>query len=109
VFGALYTVILFAVAYANDVFGQSGIFVASGIAGISDVDAISISVSKLSVGTIPSSTAQNAILIATISNTIVKMGIAIWAGSREMRKQIYLGYGVIFLAALIGFVIMNVG
>ena len=107
VFGVLYTIITIAVAYANNVFGEEGIYVASGIAGLSDVDAITISVSKLAIGSISALSAQNAILIATISNTLVKMGIAIATGSNELRKYIFIGYGTIFVAALIGFAIMN--
>ena len=107
IFGLLYMVIIFAVAYANNVFGEEGIYIASGIAGLSDVDAITISVSKLAMQTISSTTAQNAILIATLSNTLVKIGIALWAGSKEMRSYIYIGYGAVFLVALIGFFILN--
>lgn len=107
-FGLLYSAILFVVAYANSVFGEKGIYVASGIAGISDVDAITISVSKLSSNGISAITAQNAILLATISNTLVKLGISVWAGSKEMRRLVYIGYGIIFLAAIAGFVIMNI-
>jgi uncharacterized membrane protein (DUF4010 family) len=106
-FGLIYTVILFVVAYANDVFGEEGIFVASGIAGVSDVDAITISVSKLASGSISPHSAQIAILIATISNSLVKSGIAVWAGAREMRKHIFIGYGAIVIAAIIGFVAMT--
>jgi uncharacterized membrane protein (DUF4010 family) len=108
VFGVLYMVIIFAVAYANSVFGESGIYLASGIAGLSDVDAITISVSKLALGSISSVSAQNAILIATLSNTLVKIGISVWAGSQELRKFIYLGYGVIFLAGVAGFIMLNI-
>ena len=101
-------VIIFAVAYANNVFGEEGIYVASGIAGLSDVDAITISVSKLAMGSISMISAQNAILIATLSNTLVKIGISLWAGSQELRKYIFLGYGAIFIAGVIGFLILNI-
>lgn len=108
VFGLLYTFIIFAVAYANSTFGEGGIYLASGIAGLSDVDAITISVSKLAKGSIDELSALNAILIATLSNTLVKIGIALWNGSNELRKYIYLGYGVIFIAALVAFVMLNI-
>lgn len=106
-FGVIYTCIILAVAYANDMFGEEGIYLASGIAGLSDVDAITISVSKLAMSSISMISAQNAILIATLSNTLVKMGISLWAGSAELRKFILMGYGAIFVASLIGFAILN--
>ncbi len=106
-FGVLYVAILLVISFANDYFGNEGIFITSAIAGASDVDAISISISKMSVRTISATTAQNAILIATLSNTIAKFAIALWASSREMRKNIFIGYGLIFAAAVVAFVVLN--
>lgn len=106
-FGILYTAILLIVAYANDMFGAKGIYISSGIAGLSDVDAITISVSKLAKDSIPLIAAQNAILIATLSNTLVKMCIALWGGSSKMRGPILFGYGFILAAGVIGFVLLN--
>ena len=108
VFGIIYTVIIFMVAYASDTFGNSGIYLTSGIGGLSDIDAITISVTKLSKTEISILIAQNAILIATIANTLVKIGIALWAGSKEIRKYIFIGYGVIFVAAVIAFIVLNI-
>lgn len=106
-FGVLYVAILLVITYANDYFGDEGIFITSGIAGLSDVDAISISISKMSVITLSAKTAQNAILIATLANTISKFVIALWASSKEMRKNVLIGYGLIFVAALVAFGILN--
>lgn len=108
IFGALYVGILLVISYANDVFGNEGIFITSAIAGASDVNAISISISKMSVATISPNAAQNAILIATLANTLSKFVIAIWASSKEMRKNVFIGYGVIVVAAVVGFVVLNV-
>lgn len=106
-FGILYTLILLVVSYANDHFGSRGIYISSAIAGLTDIDAITISMSKLAGGSIPLLTAQNAILIATLCNTIVKIGISIWAGSASLRRYILLGYGFIFLAGIVGFFMLN--
>jgi len=106
-FGVLYTGVLFLVSYANSRFGTKGIFVSSAIAGLTDIDAITISMSKLGGEAISILTAQNAILIATLCNTIVKIGIALWAGSKALRRHIVIGYGLIFLAGIVGFLILN--
>ncbi len=106
-FGILFVAVLFIVAYANEYFGEKGMYISSAIAGLSEVDAITISVLKLANVSISMLTAQNAILMATISNTVVKIGIALWNGSAELRKYIYIGYGLIFIAAMIGFLILN--
>lgn len=106
-FGILYVGILLAIHYANDILGEEGILITSGIAGLSDVDAISISISKMSVNTIPALTAWNALLIAALANTMAKFTIALWAGSGALRRNVCLGYGVIFVAGLIGFLLLN--
>ncbi|PZE17445.1 MgtC/SapB family protein [Putridiphycobacter roseus] len=106
-FGILYTGILFLVSYANQQFGTKGIFISSAIASLTDIDAITISVSKLAGESLSISIAQNAILLATLCNTLVKIGIALWTGSKLLRKYILIGYGLIFVAGLLGFVILN--
>lgn len=106
-FGLLYTGILLLVSYANQEYGAKGIFLSSAIAGLTDIDAITISVSKLAGNTVLLLTAQNAILLATLCNTIVKIGISLWAGSKELRKYVLIGYGGIFAAGLVGFIILN--
>ncbi len=107
-FGVLYVGILLVISYANDYLGNEGIYITSGIAGLSDVDAITISVSKMSAISISVSTAQNAILLATLANTVAKFAIALWASSKEMRKHVLFGYGLIFVAALVAFGVLNV-
>jgi uncharacterized membrane protein (DUF4010 family) len=106
-FGLLYTGILLLVSYANDRFGEEGIFLSSAIASLTDIDAITISMSKLAGDKIGLLTAQNAILLATLSNTIVKIGIALWIGSNSLRKYILISYGLVFLAGLVGFLVLN--
>lgn len=106
-FGVLYSGILILVSFANEQFGASGIYLSSAIAALTDIDAITISVSKLGATTIPLLTAQNAILLATLCNTIVKIGIALWSGSLELRWFILLGYGAIFMAGVFGFILLN--
>jgi uncharacterized membrane protein (DUF4010 family) len=107
-FGVLYVGILLVISYANDYLGNEGIYITSGIAGLSDVDAITISISKMSSISISVITAQNAILLATLANTVAKFAIALWASSKEMRKHVMVGYGLIFVAALVAFGVLNV-
>ena len=106
-FGILYTGILILVSYANAEYGSKGIYISSLISGLTDIDAITISVSKLAGNTIDFTTAQIAVLIATLSNTIVKIGISISAGSKTLKKSIIIGYGIVFVAGVIGFLILN--
>ena len=106
-FGVFYMGILVLVSYANQVYGTKGIYVSSAISALADINAISISVSKLAGNTIDVLIAQNAILLVTLSNTLVKIGIAVWKGSKQLKKYVLIGYGCIFIAGIIGFVILN--
>ncbi len=101
IFGLIYTVILLMVSYANENLGTSGTIISSAIAGFSDIDAITISISKLAGNSIDLRIASLAVLIASISNTLVKMGIGIYAGSPGLRKNLLIGYGTVFLVALV--------
>lgn len=106
-FGIIYTVILLVVSYANDQFGNRGIFLSSAIAGLTDIDAITISLAKIGGKTIELLTVQNAIIVATLANTIIKLGISLWTGSKSLKKNVLLGYMLIFISGLLGFLLMN--
>lgn len=106
-FGLLYTAILLIVSYANEYLGKKGMLLSSAIGGLSDIDAITISVSKIAGVTLNLSTASNAILIATVSNTFVKMGIGVWAGSAQLRKYLFIGYGIVFATIILALVYLN--
>ena len=98
--------ILLVVSYANENLGESGTLISAGIAGFSDIDAITISLSKLSGLKLDIGIASLAILIAAISNTLVKLGIGIYAGSAALKKNLLIGYGTMFLTALISLIFL---
>ncbi|MDF1517106.1 MAG: MgtC/SapB family protein [Lutibacter sp.] len=106
-FGMFYIGILLLVSYANNTYGTKGIYISSAISALTDIDAITISVSKLGGESMNLIIAQNAILLATLSNTIVKIGIALWIGSRKLKKQVLIGYGCIFIAGIAAFLLLN--
>lgn len=107
-FGVFYMGILLLVSYANHAYGTKGIYLSSAISALTDIDAIAISVSKLGGTTMNLLIAQNAILLATLSNTVVKIGIAVFTGSRQLKKYVLFGYGLIFIAGILGFLVLNV-
>lgn len=105
VFGIIYTIILFVVSYANANMGDRGLMISSAIAGLSDIDAITITVSKLANLNLNFTTAGDAILIAMVSNTLVKTGIGIWAGSKTLRRDLLTGYSIVIVVALISLIL----
>ncbi len=106
-FGALYTGILILVSYASSEYGDKGIYISSAISALTDIDAITISVSKLGGEALAILSAQIAIILATLSNTVVKIGLALWNGSPLLKKYILFGYGLIFISGLVSLFILN--
>lgn len=102
VFGALYALILLAVAFAKDYFGESGLYVVSILSGLTDVDAITLSLSNsMNRGEIPTTLSWRLILIAFLSNLLFKGGMASVLGERQLAKYIWLSFAACVLFGLI--------
>ena len=101
-FGVLYGVVLLVSRAAEYYLGETGLFLSSIVSGIADVDAITLSVAELTkTGGLDLGTASRAIVVAAMSNTLVKGGIAILGGSSALRKAILPGI-LLILATGIG-------
>lgn len=107
-FGFLYAAILLLVAFSKDNFGEEGIYIASGISGLTDVDAITISMSKLGGDRFPVFVSHIAIVIGAISNSFLKYGICLVFGSSLMRQWISIGFLPIIAASLFYLLIKGV-
>ena len=101
-FGLVFAVVLVAVEAANEYFGSAGVYVASILAGITDVDSITLSVSNLSLkGLLDARVAAIAIILATIMNTIAKAVMAMVLGTPRLRRLVSRAFGFVVLAGLI--------
>jgi uncharacterized membrane protein (DUF4010 family) len=94
VFGALYAGILLAVAFARERFGTAGLYTVAALSGLTDVDAITLSTSRLVAGGLDPSTGWRAILLAGMSNLAFKAGIVGVLGSRGLFGRIALLFGL---------------
>ncbi len=90
-FGVIFSGVLLIVAFARNEFGEEGIYWASSISGLTDVDAITISMAKLSGDRVEAFTAHNAIIIGAIANTLLKYLLCLMAGGK--RLKILTSYG----------------
>lgn len=96
-FGGFFAIVLLTSKLASIYFGNAGAYAASVIAGLADVDAISLSMATLAKSTLPQSTAVTAITLAAITNTLVKLSIAYIMGTREFGNRI----AIIFLPMIV--------
>ncbi len=89
IFGALYAIIIFAVAVAKDWLGNSGLYAVAIISGLTDVDAITLSLSNtIKSGGLAASQGWKLILVAALSNMVFKAGLAVGLGSRKLAKYV---------------------
>jgi uncharacterized membrane protein (DUF4010 family) len=79
-FGVLLTAVFVASKVATHYLGAGGAYIAALVAGMADVDAITLSMGDLARGGLAVKVAAVAILLAAASNTITKAGIAVSAG-----------------------------
>jgi uncharacterized membrane protein (DUF4010 family) len=87
-FGLLYGAVLFVAKAAQTYLGSNGVYASSVLAGLTDVDAITLSVTDLHRSGLPTSVAATAITLAAVTNTIVKGTVAIMIGGRELGKGV---------------------
>ncbi|WP_374655006.1 MgtC/SapB family protein [Dongia sp.] len=99
-FAVLLTVVLFLERFLSDRFGEAGLYVLSLIAGLADVDAITLSVAKQAkLGGEELIGAEIAILLAVGSNACVKGFIAARAGGSFARWSVGAMSGMVAVAA----------
>jgi uncharacterized membrane protein (DUF4010 family) len=87
-----------AVAFARERLGPSGLYDVSLLAGLTDVDAISLSTARLvAVGDLPVDTGWRMILVACLSNLVFKGGVAAVLGPRPFARVVLLSFAVVML------------
>ena len=99
-FGILLTIILVLGEVLRVWLGNLGIYMLAVTSGIADVDAITLSLTRMSQDAIPMTTAVVAIVIAAATNNLVKAGIAGGVGSRQLGLLVGVPMAVSLLAGL---------
>jgi uncharacterized membrane protein (DUF4010 family) len=101
-FGVLYAVILVLTNWAQSYSGDAGVYLSSVVAGLADVDAITLSMAQLNQkGDLDARTATRAIVIAAAANTVLKGGIVAVTGTRGLRRAVVPGLLLIVLASAV--------
>jgi len=99
-FGALFAVVIVAVAAVKTHFGMEAVYIVALISGLTDVDALTLSVADLfQSGRISGADGWRAILVASLSNLLFKTGIMVLFATREAIVAVAAVFG---LTALLG-------
>ncbi len=106
-FGALYAVIAFLVRAFREQGWSEGLLPLSFVSGLTDVDAISLSIAREQTGALAApGLATLAVVLATVANTLLKAGLAITLGSSGLKRRIAVVLGLT-AATGVAWVILN--
>lgn len=95
---AVFQVVLFSVAFANAWFGDAGLYGSAAVLGLADVDALTVSMADRVAKGAGIEVAGTAITIGVLSNTLVKLAIALSVGRGHFRTLAAVGLGAMALA-----------
>lgn len=100
-FSILLAVILLLARAMQAWLGDTGLYLLSALSGTTDVDAISLSVSRMSLDALPLEVTVTAILLAAASNTVVKSAFALYIGGAGLGLRVGLASILALLAGAI--------
>ena len=87
--------------------GTKGLYLTAAISGISDVDAITLSLAKMAQGSVGDIAANRGIIIAALVNTLFKGGIAAVIGGRKIARYVLPIFALTIGAGIIGMLLME--
>jgi uncharacterized membrane protein (DUF4010 family) len=100
-FGAIFAGVLLVSEYANEWFGASGVYATAFFSGLADVDAMTITLSRLAAeGTVSDEVATTGIVIAAIANTLVKAALVWVLGTYKLGRLVSIVLGAVVLTGL---------
>lgn len=100
-FGLLYAAILVGSKAAQMYLGSAGVYLASVVSGVADVDAITLSMARLSsAGDLSLATASRAVVLAAMANTAVKGGMVLILGAPRLKRAILPGLLVVLVVGV---------
>lgn len=100
-FGGLLALVILASRALTEWFGQTGVWALAAASGVADVDAITLSLARMSQDDLASSTAAVGIVIAATVNSLAKAGLAWGIGGRALGLRVGVPLAVATVAGLV--------
>lgn len=108
-FGALYAAVLLAAAWLSDWLGQGGLYAVSLVAGLTDVDAITLTSLRLhTLDKLPIAVVIDVITLAILSNIAFKSGVAVVLGGWTKARHAVAGMVAIAIGLVAASVLLRV-
>lgn len=99
-FAAFFAIVVLLVHAAQFYFGNAGILTVAAVSGLSDVDAITLSLSQMDAAELTMQIAAQGVLIASAANSGVKLGIALTLAPAAARTWLLAGLGPMIVISL---------
>ncbi len=106
-FAAIFASVLALAKIADFFLAEKGVYLASILSGVADVDAAALSLSRLAAEGMPLQLARNGIIVAALVNIMVKGGLAWWFGGRLFGRKV-LGVFVVLILAGAGMLFLPI-
>ena len=100
-FAGIYAAIVAVIYYADKWFGEAGLFATGALAGVTDIDAITINMAKYADTGEKLPMAAAVIVVAALTNNLVKLGITFFKGGRQVAKMVGLVFAIVLAVQLI--------
>ncbi|HKP29794.1 MAG TPA: MgtC/SapB family protein [Gemmatimonadales bacterium] len=100
-FALFFAVILLVVAAVRKYLPPSGVYLVAGLAGLTDADAITLSMARMAQDGGGEQLAARAITIAAVTNTLIKGGMVVGLGSRDLARRVAPAALIILLSGLV--------
>ena len=105
-FGLFFGVVTVGAKAAEVYLGETGLYLAGAVAGLTDVDAISLSMANLATADAESlKVAARTIVIAVLSNTLMKAAMAVFLGTPALRRTLLLATLLVLIAGAAAIVV----
>jgi uncharacterized membrane protein (DUF4010 family) len=106
---ALFQGVLFAVHVVRVIWGQAGVLVSGAVLGFTDVDALVISMARSAPGQVPVVVAAQAIAVGVLSNTVLKLALALAIGRDRFRRLGGIGLAATAIASVVAITLLGYG
>ncbi len=97
-----FQVVLLALAWVQSTIGTPGVLMTAAVLGLTDVDALTLSMSRLGADADLQRLAAMAIAVGVLSNTLLKLTLTLVLGSRAFQGRASLGLLALALASGVG-------
>jgi uncharacterized membrane protein (DUF4010 family) len=102
VFGAIFSIVLLAVAATREYGGERGLYAVAVLSGLTDMDAITLSTAQLvAEERLTGDSGWRAIVIATLANLVFKGGVVAALGSRGLLRQVAAMFSLLIAAGVL--------